>query len=78
MKVTETNFNKNKIKNRSASKIYIKAKNIQNLNVMTSGKINYNNGERNDIKSISNRLKNIRPINLKEKLTINAKNKFKY
>ena len=77
MKVTETNFNKNKIKNRSASKIYIKAKNIQNLNVMTSGKINYNNGERNDIKSISNRLKNIRPINLKEKLTINAKNKFK-
>jgi hypothetical protein len=78
MKVTETNFNKNKIKNRSASKIYIKAKNIQNLNVMTSGKINYNNGERNDIKSISNRLKNIRPMNLKEKLTINAKNKFKY
>ena len=83
MKTTARNFNINtlsapKLKNRTASKIYISAKNVNKYNNMTNVKIQNNNVERNNIHSISNRIKYIRPLNLKERITINAKNKLKY
>ena len=83
MKTTARNFNINtlsapKLKNRTNSKIYINAKNIRKENDMTTSKIKNNFRERNNLHSISNRVNNIKPMNLKEKLIINAKNKIKY
>ena len=81
-KTNYRNFNINtmsvpKIKNMTTRKIYIKAKNIENKNNMTTSKIKTNYLERNNSKPIYNRLKNIRPMNLRDKLIINAKNKVK-
>ena len=83
MKTTSRNFNVNtlsapKLKYKTASKIYINAKNVQRGNNMTTSKIKNNYGERNNLRSITNRVKTIKPMNLKEKLIINAKNKVKY
>ena len=80
-KTTYRNFNINtmsapKIKIKT-SRMSINAKNIENKINMTTSKIKTNYIERNNSKSIYNRLKNIRPMNLRDKLIINAKNKIK-
>ena len=64
-----------KLKNRTASKIYINAQNIQNINNMTTSKFKTNYKVRNSVQTNSNRVTNIRPMNLRQKLIINAKNK---
>ena len=64
-----------KLKNRTASKIYINAKNIQDMNNMTTSKFKTNYNVRNSVQTNSNRVTNIRPMNLRQKLIINAKNK---
>ena len=83
MKTTARNFNVNtlsapKLKKRTESKIYIKARNIQKANNMTMSKSKNNYGGNNNMNIISNRVRAIRPMNLREKLIINAKNKTKY
>ena len=45
---------------------------------MSTSKIQNNNYERKNMNSISTRIKDIRPMNLRDKLVINAKNKVKY
>ena len=77
------NFNVNtisakKINNRNISKIYINAKNTKKIVNMSTSKIQNNNYERKNVNSISTRIKDIRPMNLRDKLVINAKNKVKY
>ena len=65
-----------KLKNRTASKIYINAKNTPNVNNMTTSKFKNNYRERDNAKTSTHRvIKMIRPMNLREKLIINAKNK---
>ena len=83
MKTTAKNFNVNtlsapKLKKRTESKIYINARNIQKANNMTMSKSKNNYGGNNNMNIISNRVRAIRPMNLREKLIINAKNKTKY
>ena len=83
MKTTARNFNVNtlsapKLKKRTESKIYINARNIQKANNMTMSKSKNNYGGNNNMNIISNRVRAIRPMNLREKLIINAKNKTKY
>ena len=82
MKNTVRNFNVNtisakKIKNRSSSKIFINAKNTKKIINMSTSKMQNNNYERKNLNSISTRVKDIRPMNLRDRLIINAKNKVK-
>ena len=82
MKNTVRNFNVNtisakKIKNRSSSKIFINAKNTKKIINMSTSKMQNNNYERKNLNSISTRVKEIRPMNLRDRLIINAKNKVK-
>ena len=82
MKNTVRNFNVNtisaqKLKNRSSSKIYINAKNTKNIINMTANKIKNNDYERKNLNSVSTRIKIIKPMNLRDKLIINARNKVK-
>jgi hypothetical protein len=82
MKATARNFNVNtlsapKLKKRNESNIYINARNIQKDNNMTMSKIKNNFGQKNNMNVISNRARAIKPMNLRQKLVINAKNKNK-
>ena len=82
MKTTARNFNVNtlsapKLKKRNESKIYINARNIQKDNNMTMSKTKNNFGQKNNMNVISNRARAIKPMNLRQKLVINAKNKNK-
>ena len=82
MKATARNFNVNtlsapKLKKRNESKIYINARNIQKDNNMTMSKTKNNFGQKNNMNVISNRARAIKPMNLRQKLVINAKNKNK-
>ena len=82
MKNTVRNFNVNtisaqKLKNRSSSKIYINSKNTKNIINMTANKIKNNDYERKNLNSVSTRIKIIKPMNLRDKLIINARNKVK-
>ena len=80
-KISERNVNLNtlsapKLKNRTSSKIYINARNKNDINITTS-KAKLKLGERNNIISVTQRAKNIKPMNLREKLNLNVKNKIK-
>ena len=76
---TQRNFNVNtlsapKLKNRTESRIFINARN-KNIANMTTSKIKL--GERNNNNTSTNRIKFIKPMNLREKLNLKAKNTIK-